>query len=293
METYSHEQPVPAAGRQKEPFAPGDVVLLLDPATDRTYQINLRPGATFQTQKGGLVTHDAMIGQMDGARIATSRQREFICLRPTVEDHLLRLPRRTQILFPKDLGLILLKANLHPGATILEAGIGSGSLATALLQHLGPKGHLISYELRPEFAQLALTNLAAARTRLGCTGARHTVRLQNVYDGIVDHELDTVFLDVPEPVRALPHVAAALRRGGVFLAWLPTALQVYDLVRALQQDHRFTYVETTETMLRPWDVAHNSVRPAHRMVAHTGFLIRARRVAASEQTADRADMIDQ
>lgn len=278
MENYSHTTPPVAPGRQGQPFAPGDVVLVLDPATDRIYEVRLKPGATFQTQKSGLVAHDVIIGLRDGARVATNRQGQFICLRPTLEDHLLRLPRQTQILFAKDLGLILLKANLHPGAKILEAGIGSGSLATTLLHHLGPAGHLISYEIREEFAKLALRNLEAARERLGSSGARHTLRLHNIYDGIVDDDLDTIFLDVPEPARVLPHAVKALRPGGVFLAWLPTALQVYELVRALQRDTHFTYVETTETLQRPWDVGPNSVRPAHRMVAHTGFLIRARRV---------------
>ncbi|MEX2356075.1 MAG: tRNA (adenine-N1)-methyltransferase [Thermaerobacterales bacterium] len=283
------ESPPSGASLHRRPFAAGEAAVIFDPARNRHYFVQLRPGRTFQTHKSGYIRHNDLIGQPDGARLPTSRGNVFICFRPTLEDHLLNLPRRTQILYPKDLGLILLKSNIYPGARVLEAGIGSGSLATVLMRFLGPSGHLFSYEVREEFASLAAENLALARQRYSDGGADHTLRMRDVYEGIPDDDLDTVLLDVPEPARAVDHVAGALRPGGMLLSWLPTTLQVYTLVRGLQQDDRFFDVGTVEVLARPWDVAPNSIRPAHRMVAHTGFLIHARRCQAEISPPDHSD----
>ncbi|HEX6990012.1 MAG TPA: tRNA (adenine-N1)-methyltransferase [Bacillota bacterium] len=264
---------------RRQPFRPGEPVIVLDDR-GRRYHITLQLGKVFQTHRIGLLPHDAVIGQPPGTRIGTDRGVVVVCLRPTLEDAVLGLKRRTQIIYPKDLGLILVRGDIFPGATVVESGIGSGAAAMVLLRFLGAGGHLISYELREEFARLASRNLEQARSWWGDSGARHTVRIGDVYDGIDERDVDTVLLDVPEPHRAAPHAAAALRPGGTLLCWLPTALQVYALVRHLQQDPRWASIETGEMLMRPWDVAENSVRPAHRMVAHTGFLISARRVVA-------------
>lgn len=271
----------PAPGPVRGPLAEGETVVVLDDR-GRRYHLLLRRGRVFQTHHIGLLPHERIIGQPDGVRLRTERGAEVTCLRPTLEEALQTLPRRTQILFPKDIGLILLRGNVVPGSTVLESGIGSGALACALLRYLGPGGHLISYELRPEFARLAEENVARFRAAFGDAGARHTVRIRDVYEGIEERDLDTVILDVPEPWRAVAGAAEALRPGGVLLAWVPTALQLYETAMALQQDARFADVAVTETLLRPWDVGPQTARPAHRMVAHTGFLISARRAAGPQ-----------
>lgn len=279
----SDAQPLPGtapngapAGPARGPLAEGETVVVLDDR-GRRYLVTLRRGRVFQTHRVGLLPHERIIGQPEGARLVTERGVEVICLRPTLEEALQTLPRRTQILFPKDIGLILLRANVVPGARVLESGIGSGALACTLLRYLGPGGHLISYELRPEFARLAEENVARFRALFGDSGARHTVRIRDVYEGIEERDLDAVILDVPEPWRAVGAAAEALRSGGVLLAWVPTTLQLYETARALQEDPRFGDVAVSETLLRPWDVGPQTARPAHRMVAHTGFLISARR----------------
>lgn len=268
--------PAPARGPARGPLAEGETVVLLDDR-GRRYHVTLRRGRAFQSPRVGLLPHDRIIGQPDGVRLVSAHGVEVVCLRPTLEEALQALPRRTQILFPKDIGLLLLRGSVVPGATVLEAGIGSGALACALLRYLGPGGHLISYEVRPEFARLAQENAARFRAAFGDAGARHTVRIRDVYEGIEERDLDAVILDVPEPWRAVAAAAEGLRAGGALLAWVPTALQLYETARALQEDARFADVAVTETLLRPWDVGPRSARPAHRMVAHTGFLISARR----------------
>lgn len=272
---------------QRQPLQPGEPVLIVDDR-GRGYQVRLQAGKMFQTHRIGLLPHDWLIGRPPGVRVRTDRGVTVTCLRPSLEDAILGLKRRTQIIYPKDLGLILIRGNLFPGATVLEAGIGSGASAMIFLRFLGPDGHLISYEQREEFARLARANLDEARALYGDAGARHTVRIADVYQGIEERNVDTVLLDVPEPQRAAPHAAEALRPGGTLLCWLPTALQVYALVRHLQADDRWAAVETTESLLRPWDVAENSIRPAHRMVAHTGFLISARRVVPVDDPSSAA-----
>ena len=164
----------------------------------------------------------------------------------------------------------------------MEAGIGSGATSIVLLRHLGPGGQLISYERREEFIEGALQNIRDAHRLLGEPGARHRVVTGNVYDGsFVEGDFDTILLDVPEPHRAEEGAFEALRPGGILLCWLPTVTQVYMLGLELQQKRRWGVVETRETVERPWEVVENAMRPYHRMIGHTGFLIRARKLEVS------------
>lgn len=266
---------------QHQPLRAAEPVLIIDDRGRRYYIKELQPGRVFQTHHIGLLPHELLIGRPPGVRVQTDRGVSVVCLRPGLEDTILNLKRRTQIIYPKDLGMLLIRGNLFPGATVLESGIGSGASALIFLRFLGRDGHLISYEQRAEFARLAQKNLERARDLYGDGGARHTVEIRNVYDGIDARDVDTILLDVPEPHRAAGHAAAALRPGGTLLAWLPTTLQVYDLVRALQQDDVWGDISTVEMLQRPWDVGENTIRPAHRMVAHTGFLVSARRLVTA------------
>ena len=253
-------------------FQEGDLVLLVD-RKRRRYLQRLTERGSFQTHLGR-VPHAEIIGQPVGSRVLVGSHR-YLALRPTLAEYTVESRRLTQIVYPKDVGAILVAADIFPGARVLEAGLGSGSLSMALLRAIGPGGELFSYEVREESVAGALENIRAA---LGET-PNHTVRCHDLYEGIPDADLDRIVLDVPEPWQAVEHAARALVPGGVFLAYLPTVLQVHRLVDALNREPEFDLVDSFEVLHRPWHVTRRSVRPVHRMVAHTAFLTTARKCA--------------
>jgi tRNA (adenine57-N1/adenine58-N1)-methyltransferase len=248
---------------------PGERVLLVD-AKDRRYLVTLVPGATFHTHAGS-VAHDDMIGRREGEVVAGSTGRRYVMVRPTLADVVLKMPRGAQVIYPKDLGAILLAADIGPGQRVLEAGVGSGALSMALLR---AGASVVGYELRADFAARARANVAAF---LG-PDADYRVEPHDVTEGIDERDLDRILLDMPEPWRVLPHAAGALRPGGIVLAYLPTINQTAELRRALDEGP-FALAATSEVLHRTWHVEARSVRPDHRMVAHTGFLTWARRMA--------------
>lgn len=259
------------------PFEEGDLCLLIDPKQRRRI-MRLDRRQHFHHKRTGRIDHSDIIGRAPGLRIKGPLMGEVVCLRPTFEEYIMRrLKRSTQIIYPKDLGPILFKGDIFPGANVLESGIGSGSATATLLRYLGD-GSLTSYEQREEFAENVRGTLREIESHFGSFQARHKIEIRDVYEGIDERGLDAILLDVPEPQNAADQAAKALRPAGVLLCWLPTALQVYALVRHLQASGDWAEVSTQETLVRGWDVGEGSVRPAHRMVAHTGFLIRARRV---------------
>ena len=270
------------AAERRGPYREGEAVVLVDGA-GRRYLVRLRADGQFRTHLG-VIPHREIIGRPEGSRLLTHTCNEFLSLRPTLEDYVLKMPRRTQVVYPKDLGMILVLADVKAGDTVVEAGIGSGALSTALLRAVGPGGRLISYEAREEFIQGALANIRALVPDWG----NHTVHHADVYQGIRERDVDAVVLDLPEPWRAVPAAAEALRPGGVFLAYLPTVLQVHELAKALAAEPRFALASTREVLERPWSVGTLSVRPAHRMVAHTAFLITARRAEPSRRPPEEA-----
>jgi tRNA (adenine57-N1/adenine58-N1)-methyltransferase len=251
----------------------GEAVLLIDLRRGKRHLVTLRAGQAFHSDRG-FVRHDALVGLPEGTVAVTSRGARYLALRPTLAEYVLEMPRGAQIIYPKDLAAIALFADIGPGQTVVEAGLGSGALTLVLLRLVGPTGRVVSYETREEFARRAQRNIEA---RLG-PAAPLTVRAQDVYLGIAEHDVDRVVLDLPEPWRLVDAAAAALRAGGVFCAYLPTVPQAQRVHEALAAHPAFALVETFETLLRPWNIAGPSVRPAHRMVAHTGFLTLARRV---------------
>jgi tRNA (adenine57-N1/adenine58-N1)-methyltransferase len=254
------------------PLQEGEPVLLVD-RKQRRYLITLRAGAVSDL-RGGKLLHDELLGTDEGRTVTTSLGEKLVLLRPTLAEFILEMPRGAQVIYPKDLSVILLAGDIYPGARVLEAGTGSGALTMTLLRAVGRDGRVYSYEVRPEFARVASANIARY---LGPVD--HLVlREQDVYTGIPDQPLDRIVLDVPEPWRVVEAAAGALRPGGILVTYLPTVPQVAQVVETIRRSGAFAMIETTETLLRPWNIEGASVRPAHRMVAHTAFLTTARRV---------------
>ena len=259
----------PIQGRRGK-FRAGDRVLLID-RKGRRYMVALADKGTFHTHVGTL-PHVEIIGQDPGGWFRTSRGQGLLGLRPTLSDYVLGMPRGAQVIYPKDLGSILMLADIFPGATVVEAGLGSGALTATLLRAVGPEGNVTTYEVREDMVDKGLANVRAMVPDHG----NHVLRLGDIYQGIEERDVDRVLLDVPEPWHVVPWAAESLAVGGIFLSFLPTILQVHQLGQALSADTRYQLVETVETLMRPWSVAARSVRPAHRMVAHTGFITTAR-----------------
>ncbi len=200
----------------------------------------------------------------------SSTERSFLVLRPTLADVVLKMPRGAQVIYPKDLGTILLQADIGPGMRVLEAGVGSGALSMTLLR-AGAK--ITAYEIREDFAIHAKKNV---HDFLG-PDVDYDVHIRDVTQGIEETELDRIILDMPEPWDVVKHAEGALRPGGIFLAYLPTINQT-QLLREALHHASFGLEETVEILRRTWHIDGRSVRPDHRMVAHTGFLTSARRL---------------
>jgi tRNA (adenine57-N1/adenine58-N1)-methyltransferase len=254
------------------PFAPGDRVLLID-SKNRRHLVLLAAGGQFHSH-AGVLEHDAILGREEGISVRSSLGARLTALRPTLAEYVLKMPRGAQVIYPKDLGPILILADVFPGARVLESGIGSGALTTTLLRAIGPTGHVHGYELREEFADRAQRNVESF---LG-PGQPLTVEIRDTYDGIDLEDLDRILLDLPEPWRVVKHAERALRSGGILISYLPTILQVARLREELEGS-AFGMAETVEVLQRGWHIDGQSVRPDHRMVAHTGFLTHARLLA--------------
>ena len=251
------------------PFVAGDRVLLID-AKQRRHLITLADGEAFHSHTG-VLDHGRLIGQEEGVTVRTTMGSRLIAVRPTLSEYILKMPRGAQVIYPKDLGPILMLADVFPGARVLESGVGSGALTMTLLRAIGPTGHVFGYELRADFADRAQRNVESF---LG-PDLPVSVETRDVYDGIDVDDLDRVVLDLPEPWRVVKHAEASLRPGGILLSYLPTIGQVMRLREELDGS-AFGMAETLEVMQRGWHVDGQSVRPDHRMVAHTGFLTHAR-----------------
>ena len=249
------------------PFAPGDQVLLID-GKKRRYLLTLTPGKEFHSHSG-VIGHDAVIGAVEGTAFRSTHGLTYTAIRPTLADYVLKMPRGAQVIYPKDLGPILLHADVFPGARVLESGVGSGALSMTLLR---AGAEVIGYELREDFAARAAKNVA---TFLGDQGERYRVEHRDCYEGIDATDLDRVILDLPEPWQVVKHAARALHPGGILLAYTPQVTQAVQLRETLAESP-FGMAETIEVLQRGWHIEGQSVRPDHRMVAHTGFLTHAR-----------------
>ncbi len=254
----------------------GERIHLVD-KKGRQYALTLKTGETYQFS-GQTIPHDTLIGRPDGTVVTLSGGKKMLALRPTFGDYVLKMPRGAQVLYPKDLALMPMWADVYPGARVFEAGTGSGALTMALLRAVGPAGLVVTYEMREEFARTALNNI---HRYMGPVPNLVSLR-KNAYEGIELLEdglpFDRVVLDLPEPWQVIPHAANALRSGGIYLSFVPTVPQITQTVDALERATVFGMIHTFETLLRTWSVQGRSVRPDHRMVAHSGFITVARKI---------------
>lgn len=252
------------------PLAAGERVLLVD-RKNRRYLVTLAAGAQFHTHTG-FFAHEDLIGHPEGVVVRSTTGAWYQAVRPTLADFVLKMPRGAQVIYPKDLGPILMLADVFPGARILESGLGSGALSMTLLR----AGAVVTgYEVRADFAAKATANVGSF---LGPEALeRYHVEERDVYEGIDGTGFDRVVLDLPEPWRVVKHAEGALAPGGILVAYTPSILQAAQVREALDESG-FAFAETQEVLVRTWHVEGQAVRPDHRMVAHTGFLTSARLV---------------
>jgi tRNA (adenine57-N1/adenine58-N1)-methyltransferase len=254
------------------PLRAGEVVLLID-SKGREYLRQIRP-RRFSCS-GGEIDLAALAGLPDGSRVRASLGQHLLVFRPTYARLVPHLPRQAQIIYPKDAAMIIVWGDIYPGARVVESGVGPGALTIALLRAIGPLGQLVSIDRREDHVEMARRNVAEF---FGEASNWRTV-VADARSGLAGERADRVILDLPEPAPVVAAAADALRPGGILVSYLPTTGQLDELGAALRAEPRFAAVETFETLQRFWHVAPSSVRPEHRMVAHTGFVTTAWRCA--------------
>jgi tRNA (adenine57-N1/adenine58-N1)-methyltransferase len=255
-------------------FQEGERVQLCDPK-GRLHTVTLQAGKQFHTHRGA-IDHDDLIGRPEGSVVVASAGTQYLALRPLLADFVLSMPRGAAVIYPKDAAQIVMMGDIHPGAAVLEAGAGSGSLTCALLRAVGPSGRVISYEVRDDHATVAVRNVEAF---FGHRPANWQLRLADAASHAADEPIQRVILDMLSPWEVLPAVAAALQPGGVLIGYVATTTQLARFVEALREHGGFTEPQSWETFLRGWHVVGLAVRPEHRMIGHTAFLVSARRLA--------------
>jgi len=266
------------ADQRRGPLRPGERVQLTD-EKGRMNTITLTPGGAFHTHKGFL-PHDDIIGLQEGTVVANTVGHRYQALRPLLSDFVLSMPRGAAVVYPKDAAQIVTMADIFPGARVVEAGVGSGALSISLLRAVGDGGRLHSFERREEFADVARGNV---ETFFGGPHPAWQISLGDFQDEVVKSEepgsVDRVVLDMLAPWECLDAVATVLAPGGVWINYVATVTQLSRTAEAIREDGRFTEPEGWESMVRGWHLEGLAVRPDHRMVAHTGFLLTARRLA--------------
>ena len=277
----------------------GETVLMVD-SRQRRYLVTLRSGGEFHTH-AGVVPHDQIIGSPEGSEFRSASGARFVAVRPTLADHVLKMPRGAQVIYPKDLGAIWMLADVRAGMAVFETGVGSGAMSATLLRS---GAFVTGYELREDFAERAVQNVESIAGAEALD--RYDVQLRDAYESVdlprsnpprsnpalgnagtgaagglssSERRYDRAVLDIPEPWRVAVHLPERLRRGGILVAYNPSVTQVQQLRRTLD-DGPWALIETIEVMHRSWHVKGASVRPDHRMVAHTGFLTHARLIEA-------------
>ncbi|MFM8921236.1 MAG: tRNA (adenine-N1)-methyltransferase [Candidatus Nanopelagicaceae bacterium] len=264
----------------------GDRIQLTD-NKGRQYSFNIQPGKEFHTHQG-FIKHDELVGLPEGSVIdinsTTGVIQKFMAFKPLLSDYVLTMPRSATIVYPKDAALIVGFADIFPGAKVLEAGVGSGALTLSLLRAVGSSGMVHSVERREEFAANAKSNI---EHYFNGTPSNWQLTVGNLQDQEFSETFDRVILDMLAPWECIELAAKVLAPGGVYLAYVATTTQLSNVAEALKSDGRFTEPESFESLIRPWHHEGLAVRPEHRMIAHTGFLIFARRIAPGAQLLPR------
>jgi len=267
-----------SAARPSGPFREGDRVQLTGPKA-RMHTITLRADGELHTHHG-VLRHADLIGQPDGSVVTNSAGHDYLALRPLLRDFAMSMPRGAAIVYPKDAAQIVMQADIFPGAVVVEAGVGSGALSLALLRAVGETGRLTSFERREDFAEVAKANV---ETFFGESPQSWQVVVGDLADELGGHHpdgsVDRVVLDMLAPWECIDAVADALTPGGVVICYIATATQLSRVAEYIRNTGLFTEPDASETMVRGWHVEGLAVRPDHRMVAHTGFLLTARRLA--------------
>jgi tRNA (adenine57-N1/adenine58-N1)-methyltransferase len=262
------------AARRRGPFQVGDQVQLTDPK-GRHHTITLEAGKAFHTHKGAF-SHDELIGAPEGSVVRTTGNTAYLALRPLLPDYVLSMPRGAAVVYPKDSGQIITMADIFPGARVVEAGVGSGALSMALLRAVGDQGMLSSYERRQDFADIARANV---ERYFGGPHPAWKLTVGDLQDNLAEGEVDRVVLDMLAPWECLDAVSKALVAGGVLCCYVATTTQLSRTVEALREHGTFTEPQAWESLVRTWHLEGLAVRPDHRMIGHTGFLLTARRLA--------------
>ena len=263
------------------PFQVGERVLLID-HRERRYLITLASDGEFHSHRG-IVKHSQLIGEPEGSVVRSSQSTTFVAFRPTLGDFVLKMKRGAQVVYPKDVAAILVYGDIFPGSTVLEAGSGSGSLTLALARAVGPEGRVISYEVREDHHAQAVDNVQTWFEGIGGKPENLDMRLGDVFEGVPERDVDRMVLDMPEPWRAVGTATESLGTGGILTCYLPTVPQVMQIVEAMKGG-MFGFINTFEVLMRTWNVDGQSVRPDHRMVAHTAFIVTGRKMATSQDS---------
>jgi tRNA (adenine57-N1/adenine58-N1)-methyltransferase catalytic subunit len=284
--------------RQSGPFREGDRVQLTGPK-GRMNTVTLEAGGAFHTHRG-VLHHDQIIGQPDASVVLSTNEIEYLAMRPLLTDFVMSMPRGAAIIYPKDAAQIIGQADIFPGATVVEAGVGSGALSLWLLRAIGPTGELKSFERREEFSDVARGNV---RAFLGAEPENWSITIGDLAETLPtvteSGSVDRVVLDMLAPWECLDVTAEALTPGGVLLCYIATVTQLSRVAEAIRRTGLFTEPASSETMVRGWHVEGLAVRPDHRMIAHTGFLLTARRLAPGavlpelKRRASKSDFSDE
>ena len=267
-------------------FESGDRIQLTD-NKGRQYSFNLTPGKEFHTHQG-FIRHDEIIGLPEGSVISinstTGVIQKFMAFKPLLTDYVLTMPRSATIVYPKDSALIVGFADIYPGARVLEAGVGSGALTLSLLRAVGPTGFVHSVERRDEFAVNAKSNV---EHYFNGHPLNWKLTIGSLEDQVLEDQYDRVILDMLMPWECIEQAAKVLVPGGVYMAYVATTTQLSNTAEVLKKDGRFTEPESFESLIRPWHHDGLAVRPEHRMIGHTGFLIFSRRIAPGTELLPR------